>query len=86
MSHSAMSTAEIAAMVTGPRRQYGPRYRYCQVSSMLFASRPSSSGSDVVAQVGGDRELAPVEGRVPEPDDAVARRELQGDEVAAPGS
>src|SRR5665647_2625745 len=38
--------------------------------------------SDVIAQVGGDRELAPVEGRVPEPDDAIAGRELQGDEVA----
>src|SRR5450759_1099702 len=40
---------------------------------------------DVVAQVGGDGELATVERGVAEPDYAVARRELQGDEVA-PGA
>ena len=45
MSHSAVSTAAIAAIVIGPRRQYAPRYRYCQVSSIWCASRPMSSGT-----------------------------------------
>src|SRR5215211_3130899 len=45
MSHRAVSTAPIAAMVTGPRRQYAPLYRYCQVSSILRASRPMRSGT-----------------------------------------
>ena len=41
---------------------------------------------DVLAQVGGDRQLAPVEGRVAEPGDAVIGRQLERDEVAASGS
>jgi len=45
MSQSAMSTAAIAAIVTGPRRQYDDRYRNCQASSMRLASRPTSSGT-----------------------------------------
>ena len=45
MSHSAVSTAEIAVMVTGPRRQYTPRYRYCHMSSMRVESLPISSGT-----------------------------------------
>jgi hypothetical protein len=45
MSHSATSTAEIAVIVTGPRRQYAPRYRNCQVSSIACASRPMSNGA-----------------------------------------
>ena len=43
MSHSAMSTAAIAAIVTGPRRQYEDRYRNCQVSSIRCGSLPISS-------------------------------------------
>ena len=44
MSHSAMSTAAIAVIVTGPRRQYAPRYRYCQMSSICDGSRPMRQG------------------------------------------
>src|SRR5674476_1161136 len=40
-----VTMAAIAAIVTGPRRQYGPRYRYCQVSSILCASRPTSNAA-----------------------------------------
>ncbi|CAH0306479.1 hypothetical protein SRABI26_04701 [Arthrobacter sp. Bi26] len=43
MSHKAMSTAAIAAIVTGPRRQYEDRYRNCQVSSIRCGSLPISS-------------------------------------------
>ena len=38
-------TAAIAAIVTGPRRQYAPLYRYCHMSSMRLGSRPTRSGS-----------------------------------------
>src|SRR6478609_6007374 len=38
-----MSTAAMAAMVTGPRRQYEDRYRNCQVSSIRCGSFPISS-------------------------------------------
>jgi hypothetical protein len=43
-SHNAVSTAAIALIVTGPRRQYAPRYKYCQVSSIRAGSRPISAG------------------------------------------
>jgi hypothetical protein len=43
-SHRAVSTAEIADMVTGPRRQYAPLQKYCQLSSILRASRPINEG------------------------------------------
>ena len=85
MSHSAMSTAAIAAIVTGPRRQYALRYRNCQVSSIRCASLADQQRHDVLAQVRDDRELAAVQGRVTEPGQAVVRRELQGDEVAVRG-
>ena len=37
--------AAIEVIVTGPRRQYGPRYRYCHMSSMRAGSRPISRGT-----------------------------------------
>jgi hypothetical protein len=40
-----VSTAEMAVMFTGPRRQYTPRNRYCQVSSIRAGSRPRSKGT-----------------------------------------
>src|SRR5215469_17140352 len=40
-----MSTAAIAAIVTGPRRQYALRYRNCQVSSIRAGSLPASRGT-----------------------------------------
>lgn len=45
MSHSATSTAAMAAIVTGPRRQYAPRYSDCQVSSTRCGSSPISKGA-----------------------------------------
>ena len=85
MSQRAMSTAAIAAIVTGPRRQYDDRYRNCQVSSMRLASRPIEQRDDVLGQVGDDRELTAVEGGVAEPGDAVVGGELERDEVAVRG-
>ena len=83
MSHSAVSTAAIDAIVTGPRRQYAPRYRNCHMSSMRCASLPDEQRHDVLGQIGDDRELATVERGVAEPDEPVVGGEAQGDEVAA---
>ena len=49
---------------------------------MRDASRPISSGRDVVPQVADDGQLAAVQGGVAEPGQAVVGRDLQGDEVA----
>src|SRR3954454_8281902 len=60
-----MSTADRAAIVTGPPRQYAPRYRYCHVLSTACASRPTSSGttcSDRYAATASSRPF-----RVPSP-------------------
>ena len=51
----------MADMVTGPRRQYAPRYRYCQVSSIRCASPPDQARQDVLVQIGDDRHFAAVE-------------------------
>ncbi|GAB2941789.1 hypothetical protein GCM10027203_49980 [Nonomuraea fastidiosa] len=55
-----MSTAAMAAIVTGPRRQYAPRYSDCQVSSMRCGSVPAQHlAYDVAAgaELGGQLAL-----------------------------
>src|SRR5262245_43520116 len=82
MSQSAMSTAAIAVIVTGPRRQYA---LVEVLPGVLDAARVAADQQrdDVLLQVARDRQLATVQRRVADPVQPVLGDELQRDEVAA---
>ena len=81
MSQSATSTAAMAHIVTGPRRQYAPRYRYCQMSSDLKRIAPDEAGNNVLGKIADDGKLAPVQRPVSEAIDAFVGFYLQSYEV-----
>jgi hypothetical protein len=61
VSHRAVSTAEIADIVTGPRRQHASLIK---VLPNVFASPRVASnqdGNDVIRKVAGDRQLPPIQ-------------------------
>ncbi len=81
-----MSTALMAVIVTEPRRQYTPLYRY--LPRILDAPRVATDqqGNDVLCEIGGDRQLTPVQRGVAETVEAVLGFDFQRDEVAARGT
>ena len=82
MSHSAMSTDAIAAIVTGPRRQYARAVEELPGVLDLGGVRADQQRNDMLGEVRDDGELAAVERRVAQAGVALVGRELQRDEVA----
>ena len=82
MSQSAVSTAAIAAIVTGPAPPVGALVEV--LPGVLDPPRVAADqqGDDVLGEVARHRELAAVEGRVAEAVDAVFGDQLQRDEIA----
>ena len=76
-----MSTAAIAAIVTGPRRQYEDAVQ--ELPGVLDPVRVLADQQlrDVLLQVRGDGQLAAVQGGVTDAGHAVLRGDPQGHEV-----
>ncbi len=77
MSQSAVSTAAIADMVTGPAAPVGALVE--ELPHILDAVRVASdqAGHDMVLQIARDAQLAAVEGRVAKAVHALVRLDLQ---------
>ncbi len=82
MSHSATSTAAMAAMVTGPRRQYGAAIEILPDILGVEGIAPDDARNHVIGEIACHREFAAVQGAIAEAVDPLVRLDFERDEVS----